>query len=185
MEKQLTKLDKIEKKTNDIQSEIQEIQKTVEGLQGEVEEVRNKVKSNEEEMWREISSLRSQLRSQESLFPDLANKVSQDVLQETKRHFNGFTKNIEFAFVKEQAATRRINLLFTGVREDQDKSDFRLINQLCSSSLGLRGVRIDCASTGNGQRGGGKRTTYTGRVQSNCRQEKSLAGQKTSQALLQ
>lgn len=93
-------------------------------------------------MREEISALKSQIQSQQDLFASLASKVHQNVLEETKFHFNAFCKNMETAFVKEQAANRKNNLIFSGVPESHNKSDFRLINDLCSSSLGLRGVGI-------------------------------------------
>lgn len=148
MERKLNKLDGIEAKTNSINSQIQGIQSSVDSLDSEVTSIKTSVRSNEEKMEQEIAALKEKLNSQEVSFQSAVNGLK----NETKSHFNGFTHHIESAFIKEQAANRKMNLIFTGVPEGGGYSDSRLLRDILRVGLGLNDIHVDAAFRMDGQR---------------------------------
>lgn len=157
MEHKLNKLDVIESKTNSIVTQIKGIQSSVDSLDREVESVKTKVCSNEERMEQEIAALKTQLNAQDDKVQSLAEGIKSDVLTETKKHFNAFTYHFEHAFIKEQAATRRLNLIFTGIPDDQSGSELSVIQKICKVGLGLDNINIDVAFRTEAPRAGSSR----------------------------
>lgn len=79
--------------------------------------MKNRASCKEEQMGKEIDALKAQLSSQDGRIQSLIEGLKSDILTETQNHFNGFTRHLEQAFIKEQAANRRQHLVFTGVPE--------------------------------------------------------------------
>lgn len=60
---------------------------------------------------------------QKAEFDKAVSSIGQEVTKEAQFHFNAFTKHIEGAFVREQAWSRKGNLIFTGVQESNLKPE--------------------------------------------------------------
>lgn len=93
-------------------------------------------------MNQELLALKAQVKLQDEKIQSLASDVKEEVLSESKKHFNGFTRHLELAFVKEQAASRRQNLLFSGVEEKGDASEIASVRDICKIGLGINNVSI-------------------------------------------
>lgn len=154
MERKLNKLDGIEAKTNSIDSQIQGIQSSVDSLDREVTSIKSNARSYEEKMEQEIAALKEGLKSQEGRVQSLASGIKGDVLSETRDHFNGFTRHFEHAFIREQAANRKLNLIFTGVPEGGGDSDYRALRDILRLGLSLKDVYVDVAFRMDAQRAG-------------------------------
>lgn len=160
MERKLNKLDGIEAKTNSIDSQMQGIQSSVDSLDREVTSIKTNVRSNEERMEQEIAALKTKLNSQEDRFQSVVDGLRNDILAETQNNFSGFTRHLEYAFVKEQAANRKMNLIFTGVPEGGCGSDHGVLRDIFKEGLGLRDVFFDTAFRMEAQRAGSGRPRH-------------------------
>lgn len=158
MERKLNKLDGIEAKTNSIDSQMQGIQSSVDSLDREVTSIKSNARVNEERMEQEIAALKEKLNSQEDRFQSLASGIRSDILSEAQNHFNGFTRHIEHAFIKEQAANRKMNLIFTGVPEGGGESDHRVLRDIFKVGLGLKDIYFDAAFRMESQKVGSSRS---------------------------
>lgn len=145
MELKLNKLDTIETKADSIGEQVQGIQSSVQTLSTEVESLKNRAQTNEQRMEKELAALRAQLKTQDDKMQSMADDIRGEILSETQKHFNGFTQHLELAFVKEQAANRKQNLIFTGVGEKGGASEISLIRNICSTDLGLNRISINSA----------------------------------------
>lgn len=145
MERQLAKLDGIEAKTDGLVKDMHSVKGSLNSLQDEVETVKAEAKRSEERLEKEVADLRAQLKSQDAKLASMAEGIEDRVLTETRSHFNGFTRHIEHAFVREQAASRKYNLIFTGVQENNRVPDVAKIRNICSSSLKINNLSIQTA----------------------------------------
>lgn len=143
---QLSKSDVIESKTDGLVTDMQTVQGSINSLRNEVESVKSKAKSVEVELRKEVSSLQAQIKTQDAKMARLAGEVEDRVLEATHSHFNDFTRHIELAFVKEQAANRKQNLILSGVPENERVPDIAKVCNICSSSLKLSNLSIDSAT---------------------------------------
>lgn len=121
--KQLGKLDVIESKTINIDSKIHNIQKSVESIYGEIDSIKSKVGENQANFEKELRDFKAQQ-------------------QETRKHFNAFTRHLGGAFIREQAISRRDNLIFTSIQESHNKSDQDLVRNICRSYMQISNVSI-------------------------------------------
>lgn len=142
MEKQLSKLDAIESKTDNLSQDMRHMQGFIDSLRGEVETVKNKAKSTEEKLEREVTALKAQLKAQETSMRNLEGEVEERILAKTRQHFNEFTQHIEYAFIREQAAARKLNLIFTGIPENDRVPDIAKIRNIASSVLKINKLSI-------------------------------------------
>lgn len=71
--------------------------------------------------------------------------MEEKVLTKTRQHFNEFSQQIEYAFILEQAAARKLNLLFTGIPENERVPDIAKIRNICSSVLKINKLSIASA----------------------------------------
>lgn len=140
MEKQLGKLDVIETKTNSIDTEIHNIKKSVESIYSDLDTLKGKVRENQDSLRKEMEDFKSQ---QEVRFAEAVSTIRKEVTQEAQEHFKAFTEHIESAFVKEQAFSRKKNLIFTGIQESKDRSDVSSIRTVCHRFLGVSNLWID------------------------------------------
>lgn len=140
MERQLNKLDGIESKTNSIDTEIHSIKKSVESIYSEMDTLKAKVRENQDTLRKELEEFKSQQKIQ---LAEAISTIRQEVMQESQKHFNAFTRHIESAFVREQAIARKGNLIFTGVQESTTRSDMTQILDICHSYLGISNISID------------------------------------------
>lgn len=116
----------------------------MEGLDKEIGSLKQKVESNEGHVNQEMAALRAQVKLQDEKIQYLASGLKEEILTETQKHFNGFTRHLEWAFVKEQAATRRQNLIFTGV-EEGGGSELTVIRDICKTGLRINNISITSA----------------------------------------
>lgn len=112
MERQLFKLHAIESKTYGLVYDMRHMQGSIDSLRGEVESVKSEAKSTEEKMEWEVAALQAQVKAQQSSILALSEEIEDRVLSKTRSHFNKFTQQLEYAFIKEQAAARKHNLFF-------------------------------------------------------------------------
>lgn len=162
MEDKLTKLDSMESKitkmdvnvsktsnmTSDVISQIQDIKSSVVNLDQEITSIKETARSNEEkmvQMEQDLATLKAKVNSQEDREKTRDDDLRSDILSETQKHFNGFTRHLEQAFIKEQAANRKQNLIFTGIPEVLGQSDFTTLRDIFKVGLGLDKVLIDTA----------------------------------------
>lgn len=137
---------------------MQGIQSSVDSLDREVTFIKNNVRSNEERMEQEIAALKEKLNSQEDKIQSLVQDARSDVLCKTQNHFNGFTRHLEHSFTKEQAANRKMNLIFTGVPEGGGDSDLKVLRDIIKVGLGPKDIFTDIAFRMDSQRVGSSRS---------------------------
>lgn len=145
MEQKLSKLDVIENKTDGLARDMHQVQGSIDSLRGEVDSVKGRLNSTEERLKKEVASLQAQIKAQDAKLADLAGVVEEKVLTEVQHHFNNLTQHLELAFVKEQAASRKQNLIFTGIQENARVPDIAKIRNTCSSFLKLKNLSINAA----------------------------------------
>lgn len=145
MEKQLAKLDGIETKTDGLVRDMHGVKGSLNSLRDEVETVKSRAKRTEEKLEKEVADLRAQLKAQDDKMSSMAEDIEDRVLAKTRSHFNGFTHHIEHAFVREQAASRKYNLIFTGIQENNRVPDVAKIRNICSSLLKINSLSIQTA----------------------------------------
>lgn len=142
MEQQLSKLDVIEGKTNELSRDVRGFNDALDSVRTDLGTFKKNTEASNEEMKREISSLKAQLSAQDDKILSLSKDSEDKILAVTKSHFNQFTRHIEHAFVKEQAANRRLNLVFSGIQEGDHPSDIVKIRDIFKSRLKLGRVNI-------------------------------------------
>lgn len=149
MEVQLAKLDVIEGNSAKLSKDILGMKNSLTSLHSDVDSVRKEADSTKNKLEKEISDLKTALVNQEakmqSMVEGMAGEIEDRVVAKTKLHFNGFTHHLEHAFIKEQAANRKLNLIFSGIQEDANSSDLAKIREICKTQLGLKQLAIGSA----------------------------------------
>lgn len=152
----MNKLINIESYTCNLTRDVNTLSGKVDAQAGLLKEVKSVTSSNEKkinDLYKKQESVLAEVDQRvEAKFRSIEASLQRDnaafqaqVMEKADQHVREVTQEVKDDFIQEQCESRKLNLLFVGLKETEGEDSVKAISTFLKNNMGITGVRIDSA----------------------------------------